>query len=55
MSADMNSDAVSRYFELRKRQMEIEQQLEALKPTVAARLRQQEGVARAPRRAGNGG
>lgn len=41
----MDTNAITRYFELRRQQMEIERQLEALKPTVAECLRQQQGVA----------
>ena len=41
----METGAINRYFELRRQQMEIERQLEALKPAVAGCLRQQQGVA----------
>lgn len=41
----MNEEPITRYYELRRQQMEIERQLEALKPEVAERLRQQQGVA----------
>lgn len=42
----MSTEILARYFELRMRMMEIDRQLEELKPAVAASLRQQQGVAR---------
>lgn len=42
----MNSEEITRYFELRKRLFEIESQLEALKPAVAEQLRRMNGLAR---------
>lgn len=41
----MYNDKMIRFFELRKQLMVIEQELESLKPAVAACLRQQKGVA----------
>ncbi|HRR32760.1 MAG TPA: hypothetical protein P5026_01550 [Kiritimatiellia bacterium] len=41
----MSAENLARYFELRMKQMEIERQLEELKPVVAASLRQRQGVA----------
>ncbi len=41
----METSAITRYYELRRQQMEIERELEALQPAVAGCLRQQQGVA----------
>ena len=41
----METDAINRYFVLRRQQMEIERQLAEMQPAVAGCLRQQQGVA----------
>ena len=42
----MSRGTIDRYFELRQQQMQIERELEALKPLVADSLRQRQGVVR---------
>lgn len=41
----MNTNAITEYFELRKKQFEIDERLEALKPAVAEELRKNNKIA----------